>query len=256
MLADYSTLRPSTSELKAAGITAVGRYIGWDSVPGYASIGKNLSQTEARSLIGAGIEIFLSFEYAADAALGGITQGVNDGKLATEQLAQLGAPPGMTVYFALDWDVPDYAPTLAATAANAHAKLGPIAAYFAGIASTNPAYRIGVYGGYYACNRVLDAGLAAMAWQTVAWSGGQLDPRAVIYQTGQTTLGAADVDVHETTTADFGQWPRPKGADVIVTTAPPGDWESPVIVLGKGADGNIYITTTDDGKTWTAPVKQ
>ena len=162
----------------------------------------------------------------------------------------------MTVYFAVDFDVPDYAPTLPDTPGNAHAKLGPVAAYFAGIRTTNPAYRVGVYGGFYACSRVLDAGLASMAWQTLAWSGGRRDPRAVIYQTGQTVLGAADVDVHETSAADFGQWPRPEGADVIIATAPPGDWEPPVLVVGKGIDGNLYETKTADGKTWTVPVKQ
>lgn len=158
MLADYSTLRPSASELHTAGITAVGRYLGWDAVPGYSSIGKNLTRTEARALISAGMQIFLSFEYAADAATGGITQGQMDGKLATQQLAALGAPPGMTVYFAVDFDVPDYAPTLADTAASAHAKLGPVAAYFTGIRTTNPTYTVGVYGGYWACKRVLDGG--------------------------------------------------------------------------------------------------
>ena len=58
MLADYSTFRPSTSELHAAGITAVGRYLGWDSVPGYASIGKNLTRTEACTLLDAGMQIY------------------------------------------------------------------------------------------------------------------------------------------------------------------------------------------------------
>ena len=45
-------------------------------------------------------------------------------------------------------------------------------------------------------------------------------------------------------------------AGVIITTTPPGDWEGAVIVLGKGTDGNIWLTRTDDGKAWTVPVKQ
>ena len=43
---------------------------------------------------------------------------------------------------------------------------------------------------------------------------------------------------------------------MIITTAPPGDWEPPVLVVGKGIDGNLYETKTADGKTWTVPVKQ
>ena len=59
---DYSTIRPSIQELKTAGVTAVGRYIGWDSVPGFSSIGKNISKIEANGLLAAGIDIFLAFE--------------------------------------------------------------------------------------------------------------------------------------------------------------------------------------------------
>jgi hypothetical protein len=43
---------------------------------------------------------------------------------------------------------------------------------------------------------------------------------------------------------------------VKITAPPPGNWEGPVIVVGKGIDGNIYETKTTDGKTWTPPVKQ
>jgi len=35
MIIDYSTFRPTIAELKSAGVTAVGRYIGWDCRPGY-----------------------------------------------------------------------------------------------------------------------------------------------------------------------------------------------------------------------------
>jgi hypothetical protein len=264
VIIDYSTARPSVATLKAAKVTAVGRYIGWDSVPGYSSIGKNLTAPVARALIASGISIFLAFEYAADAALKGHAQGVADGKLATQQLAALGAPAGMTVYFALDFDIPDYAPA----SSDPRAKLGPAAAYFDGIHSTNPHYTVGVYGGYYAVKRVLDARLAAMGWQTIAWSGGQRDPRAVLYQTGATTLGGADVNVHEGTAADFGQWPRPatpahpatpKGSTLKISTPPPGDYKdgTTVVTLGIGPDGTaLWETRTSDGKTWSTPVKQ
>jgi hypothetical protein len=210
MIVDYSVIRPPVAALKAAGVTAVGRYIGWDSEPGFASMGKNLTKAEAGELTAAGISVFVAFEYTADAVTKGASQGKADGQLATRQLAALGAPPGVTVYFAVDFDIPDYAPHLPGRLADAAAKLGPAADYFTAIAALGPAYKIGVYGGYWACSRALDAKLAVMAWQTVAWSGGQRDPRAVLYQTaGTTVLGGADVNIHEGTSADFGQWPRP-----------------------------------------------
>jgi hypothetical protein len=196
--------------LKAAGVTAVGRYIGWDSVPGFSSIGKNLTTAEAAQLHGAGVAVFLAFEYAPDATVLGATQGIKDGQLAAKQLAALSAPSGMGVYFAVDFDIPDYATALDDTAVNARAKLGPVAQYFAAIRGLKPAYQVGAYGGYYAVKRLFDAGLITLGWQTIAWSGGQRDHRAQLYQTGGTTLaGGADVNVHETTAPDFGQWPRP-----------------------------------------------
>jgi hypothetical protein len=214
-------------QLKAAGVTSAGRYLGWDCEPGFGCIGKNLSSEEADGLLAAGISIFLAFEYAADAAAQGKNQGTKDGQLALLQLSQLGAPPDMAVYFAVDFDIPDYAPHLADTPENAMAKLGPVGLYFQAINDLKYGYEIGVYGGYYAVRRVLDAKLAIKAWQSIAWSGGQLDPRVVLYQTaaGTPVLGA-DLDIRENgaTVMNYGQWmpktPAPAPAPAPVQPAP------------------------------------
>ncbi len=214
MIIDYSTARPSMATLKAAGVTAVGRYIGWDSVPGFASIGKNITRAEAGHLLGAGFEIFLAFEYAADAALQGHVQGSKDGHLATEQLHGLGAPRDMAAYFAVDFDLRDYAPS----SSNPEKKLGPVADYFAAIRALRPAYQVGGYGGYWAVSRLLDAGLIDLAWQASAWSprnkdgSVKFDERAVLRQKLGTPLPGADLDTVREHTAhgpDYGQWPRP-----------------------------------------------
>src|SRR5258707_8403141 len=191
--------------LKAAGVTAVGRYIGWDGEPGYSNIHKNLTKPEARELLAAGIDIWLTFEYAADAALKGAVQGTADAHLATRQLHDLGAPAGVTVYFALDFDIGDFAPG----SSDPRAKLGPAAHYFDAINATKPAYKVGVYGGYAAGSRVLDAKLAGVAWQTIAWAGGRGDSRALLRQLVTQVLGAAHVDLHEGRSQEFGQWARP-----------------------------------------------
>jgi hypothetical protein len=206
MIIDYSEFRPSIAQLKGAGVTAVGRYIGWNSVPGYGNPGHNIDKAEADTLTGNGIGVFLSFEYGAEAAAAGSAQGTKDGELARQQLTQLGAPDDMTVYFAVDFDIPDHAPN----STDPKAKLGPVADYFAAINALRPSYKVGVYGGYYAVSRVMDAGLAEMGWQTVAWSGGQVYGRAVLLQPGtQLWSTNADVDLLLHGTADFGQWPRP-----------------------------------------------
>lgn len=220
MIIDYSTWKPSIATLQAAGVTAVGRYLGWDCQPGYQCIGKNLSRGEAQILLDAGIDIFLSFEYAADAALGGAAQGTKDAQLAAQQLHALGAPHGMTVYWALDFDIRDYAPGSTDPAR----KLGPAAAYFHAINAAKLPYKTGVYGGFYAVSRAMGAGLASMGWQTVAWSGGQWYAKAVLRQLAKQFMGYSDVDLHLATGDDFGQWPRP---------APPAAGPVKVIADGK-----------------------
>ncbi len=197
MLIDYSVLRPPMPLLKAAGVTAVGRYIGWDGEPGFQDIHKNLTLAEKNALLAAGIQIWLSFEYAADAALSGAPQGTKDAALASRQLHDLGmAAPGTAVYYAVDFDLGDYAPALPATAANARAKLGPVAAYFDAIHATHPNHEVDGYGGYWAISRLLDAGLIKRGWQAIAWSGGKWDPRAVLRQELTQVFGGADVNLH------------------------------------------------------------
>ena len=210
MLIDFSTARPSITDLKNAGVTSVGRYLGWDGVSGYPDTGKNLTRAEADLYLRSGISIFLVFEYLASAPALGAEQGSKDGTLAKEQLAQVGAPVTACVYFAVDYDTPDYAPGLPNTPENAMAKLGPIGEYFAAIKRLNAGYRIGVYGGYWVVKRLFDAGLVTMAWQTVAWSGGNVDHRASIMQTtGKSLVSGADPDVHQERGDDWGQWPAP-----------------------------------------------
>lgn len=236
MIIDYSTARPSPSALRQAGVTGVLRYIGWDSVPGYSSIGKNITKGEADALLAGKIEIGLVFEYATTAALNGSNQGAADGKLATSQLTALGAPAGMTVYFALDWDVPDFSPNLPDTAANARVKLGPVASYFDGIRAQNLSYEVGGYGGYYVIRRLIWAKLIAKGWQTLAWSGGQVDqadPQVVLLQNlGAPPLAGTDTDIreHAAVTGDWGQWPRPAGAIPAPSPSPapaPSPWPVP-----------------------------
>jgi hypothetical protein len=207
VIIDYSTFRPTIEMLKGAGVTSVGRYIGWDSVPGYPSEGKNITKDEAGLLTSNGISVFVSFEYEAAAAMKGSAQGQADGTLASEQLAALAAPDGVTVYFAIDFDIPDFAPG----SSDPKAKLGAAADYFAAINALHRNYVVGVYGGFYAVSRLLSAGLAEMAWQTSAWSGGQWDNRAVLRQLGQMFGSNADINTPTPAGADFGQWPRPRG---------------------------------------------
>jgi len=234
---DFSTARPSIAQLKAVGVTAVGRYIGWDGVSGYPNTGKNLTRAEANGYITNGISIFLAFEYLASAAALGADQGRKDGALAEDQLGKLGAPVATGVYFAVDYDIPDYAPSEPNTPANARAKLGPIGDYFAAIKALKPGYRIGVYGGYWAVKRLFDAELVTMGWQTIAWSGGNQDPRINLLQTVQTPpLADVDVNIHVAKQADFGQWPAPTPPPTTNPT-PPATPKSITVDVPAGVKG-------------------
>ncbi len=101
-------------------------------------------------------------------------------------------------------------------------------AYFQGVRSALPLARVGVYGGYWAVSRVLNAGLARYAWQTLAWSGGHIDSRIHLLQNlNGVTVGGVGCDVNEARQAEFGQH-----AATAPLTSTPGDIVFQFIVNG------------------------
>lgn len=191
---DYANFpHPSPAAIKAAGYEFVMRY----ASPAAANDanGKNLLKGELTALLAAGLKVGLVFEYAARQMLKGRVQGVADAQHSDAVAKGLGMP-GLPVYFAADWDV-------------APGEQAQVNAYLDGAASVIGKPRTGIYGGYYPVKRALDGGHAAWAWQALAWSGGQWDPRASIRQHLGVTVGGASCDADESMTADFGQWPRP-----------------------------------------------
>ncbi|MBC6458818.1 glycoside hydrolase domain-containing protein [Actinomadura sp. HBU206391] len=215
---DYSWGRPGTAALKKAGAKFVCRYLSDDPS------GKNLTRAEADELSAAGIWVVVVWESAKDRALAGRSGGTADAKAAAAQATACGMPGDRPIYFAVDFD---------ATAA----QQSKINAYLDGAASVIGQRRVGVYGGYGPVKRSLDAGKAAWAWQTYAWSGGKWDSRAHIQQyLNEQVLNGAAVDHDRAMKDDYGQWrvgvtpardPAPGYVSVGVTTArplPPGRW--------------------------------
>jgi Domain of unknown function (DUF1906) len=220
---DFSVARPSLDQLKTSGVTTVMRYIGWDGVGVFPNTGKNLTKAEADRYLSAGISIGLAFEYTASAAALGSDQGSKDGQLAKDQLSQVGAPIDAGVYFAVDYDTPDYAPGLANTSGNSMAKLGPIGQYFKAINDLRGGYRVGAYGGYWVIKRLFDCGLITLGWQTIAWSGGNVDSRISLLQTvDKSPIAGSDMNIHQSKQADFGQWPSPAPVTKPTPPATPG----------------------------------
>lgn len=180
---DYSWGRPDLATLKVAGYTFVMRYLSYDS-------GKNISQAEARAIFAQGMDLGLVWESTARRMLDGWPAGVSDGFAAFAQATLVDIPATAPIYFGADFD------------ATEHDQIA-IDQYLRGAAHVIGPDRIGIYGGFYVVKRCLDNGTARYAWQTLAWSGGQVDNRAHIYQNGNTYLGA---DVNQALATYFGQF--------------------------------------------------
>lgn len=194
---DYAWSHPSPASLRAAGKQFACRYLSTDT-------SKSLSAAEAEALAAAGIASVVVWETTAKRTLDGKTAGAADAKTAAAQAAACGMPDSRPIYFAVDFD---------ATAAQQTA----ISAYFDGAASVLGLDRVGIYGGYYPVKRTLDAGKATWAWQTIAWSGGKWDTRAVIRQGAQATIGGVSCDLNTALADDYGQWTP--GEDMALTPA-------------------------------------
>lgn len=187
---DYAWSHPSPASLKAARVEFACRYLAVDET-------KSLSAAEAKALAAAGIWSVVVWESTANRMLGGKAAGVADAKAAAAQATAAGQPAGRPIYFAADFDATE-------------AQQPQINAYLDGAASVIGAARVGIYGGYYPVKRALDVGKAKWAWQTIAWSGGQWDPRAHIRQGAQKSIGGVSCDLNTSMATDFGQW-KPGG---------------------------------------------
>lgn len=176
---DYSAGTISPADLAAEKIKIVCRYItGPDLAP------KSLTRAEAEELLAAGVAIVCLWETTGNRMLGGAPAGHADGLAADANLIALGAPNGVKVIFAADWDVqPNEVQTC-------------LDYLFAAGAALGSQHLVGAYGGLRLVAAAADAGYKTI--QTIAWSHEQWDPRAAARQTGESrTIGGISVDVDE-----------------------------------------------------------
>jgi hypothetical protein len=202
---DYSSGRPSTSALKAAGVQFVCRYIGSTAQDATRSA-KWLTPGEAKARHADGFDVVVVFEKAAQRAEGGATAGTEDAHTAVAELAFCGLPADQPVYFAVDYD----------------AAVGPhVTAYFQAINKVLGVGRTGAYGGVNVIKALFDKKLITYGWQTAAWSDGKWDPRAQLQQySNDHTIAGAAVDYDRALSVDFGQWP----AKTVPLPAKPKPW--------------------------------
>jgi len=182
----------TANKMKAANVAFVCRYLSWQPNP------KNINKIEFDNLIKAGLHIVLVWEGTGRDLVNGFRGGQHDAEEANRQAHVLGAPT-IPIYFApCDYDVPE-------------GDQGMINAYLNGAASTIGMGRTGFYGGYWPLSRAFNGHHMSWGWQTYAWSGGNVDHRAHLYQyQNAARLGPAEVDFDRSLKADFGGWPRPQ----------------------------------------------
>lgn len=192
---DYAGGRPTPSAITAGGFSFVCRYLtsGGPGLPG-----KLLNPDEYVALLAAGVAVVPNWETSATRMLDGHDAGVADARAAQAYLAKLDHPADRPVFFSADWDATP-------------AQQAEIDDYLRGCAEVLGADRVGVYSGYWIVKRCLDNHSAVWAWQTMAWSGGNVDPRAhIVQRIGTAHVDGVECDVNEAhVLPDYGQHPIP-----------------------------------------------
>lgn len=240
---DYAGGVPHPSLITGGGYSFVCRYL---SSGGPGLPGKLLTAGEYDALQAAGVAVVVNWETVADRMKGGRDAGIADAQAAHDVVTALGVPSDRPIYFSADWDA-------------SSAEQVAIDAYLTGAATVIGVSRVGVYGSYWVVQRCLDNGTARWAWQTAAWSGGQIEPRAHIYQRiGFATVDGVECDVNEARQIDFGQHPysSPLGVpDMPAGVIAPGPQVTKLVMpIGPSvsqlvARGWLSLSSSEDAPT-------
>lgn len=190
----------TTTQIRNGGKSFVCRYLSGGNP-------KDIDGTELANYKAAGIAVI--FVWEVDGIMNSEPQGTGDAHAAQAELDMLAKEVGdssisqAVVFFAAD-----------------KAQMPDLHGYLAGVNGVLGLSRVGIYGGIGSVSAAFDARLATYGWQTLAWSSGQWDDRALLRQVvNSVPFGPATVDLDQAafwngstilTLADnFGQWPAP-----------------------------------------------
>jgi len=189
----------SAATVKAAGIVAVGRYLGFKN----HSWSKTLTTDELQAIHEAGLSVVLIWE--SDPTFAGYfsyAKGLADAKQAIEEATYLGAPKGTAIYFTVDFD---------AQASN----MAAIVDYFHGVRDGIGQYLVGTYGSYAVLEALKNSAYSPdKYWQTYAWSGGKVFDGNLYQYQNSVTIGGIPADRDKINTAP-GAWPEIGGIEVL-----------------------------------------
>jgi hypothetical protein len=213
-LIDFAEHLVPPDQISAAGYVGAVVYVS-ESRPGANFDFKPVTRDYTSALRASGLHVVSNYQYGKPGwptpsdYTRGYQGGVADAQTAVGLHAAAGGPDSAPIFFSVDEDIDvDTWKQLAVQ-------------WFRGINSVLGVARTGIYGHALACALAVGDGVIGhsstsgyrWAWQTRAWSHGEREPTAVLYQTAIFTasdpavvLGGVHVDADDVLAADFGQW--------------------------------------------------
>ncbi len=262
-LIDFASRKIPPAAVKGAGYDGVVAYVS-GSRPGANFGAKPLTREYADALRAEGLHIVSNFQFGKPGGTApsdftrGFDGGVQDAHTALGLHEAAGGPDSAPIIFSIDEDI-----TLATWN-----RVG--VEWFRGINSVLGVARTGIYGHSRVCAWAIQDEVVGQStspgrrwvWQTRAWSRGQREPAAVLFQNVVDTasnpgplVGGTRVDVNEVLAPDFGQWDLDRSSRLLV--APPHFEESteirsPYHGSRGGTDVLWFVLHTEDGNSPSA----
>jgi hypothetical protein len=213
-LIDFSDRLVPADQVAAAGYAGAVVYVS-ESRPGANFDFKPVTRDYADALRALGLHVVSNYQYGKPGwttpsdYTRGYDGGVADAQTALRLHAAAGGPDSAPIFFSVDEDI--------------SAETWKIVAlqWFHGLNSVMGVERTGIYGGSRTCGWAIADGVIGhsstagyrWAWQSRAWSGGEREPSAVLFQsvvytasTPGALIGGIHVDEDDVLAPDYGQW--------------------------------------------------
>ncbi len=214
-LIDFSERLVAPDLIKAAGYAGALVYVS-ELRPGADFDFKPVTRDYADGLRAAGLHAVSCYQYGKPGwpsspsdFTRGYDGGVADAQTALRLHAAAGGPDSAPIFFSVDEDI------------DLQTWNSVAVQWLRGINSVLGTQRTGIYGHNRVCGWAIEDQVIGRsttpghwwAWQTIGWSAGKREPRAVLCQVVVNTvsepgvmLGGTHVDVDDVLAADFGQW--------------------------------------------------
>jgi hypothetical protein len=213
-LIDFSQALVPPEQIRAAGYAGALVYVS-ELRRGATFDFKPVTRDYADGLRAAALQVVSCYQYGKPGwpdpsdYTRGYDGGVADAQTALRLHAAAGGTDSAPIFFSVDEDI------------DIDTWNGVAAQWLRGIDSVLGVNRTGIYGHANTCAWAIRDGVVGAstsaghwwAWQTRAWSHGEREPRAVLYQAVVDTatnpgapLGDTHVDVNDVLAPDFGQW--------------------------------------------------